>query len=116
MDLAAIFLSLAALGGLAMLVIRLGGTPRPPTWLALVHGLIAATGLVLLAYAAATTGIPQRAQIALGIFVLAALGGAAIFVLYHLQNRALPIPLILGHGLVALVGLGLLLFTVYGGV
>ena len=115
MQLSAILLSLAALGGVTMVAIRLKGAPLPPTWLALGHGALAAIGVVLLGYAAYDPGIPQRAQIALGIFILAALGGAALFVLFHLKNRALPIPLILGHGFLALAGLGLLLLTLYSG-
>ena len=113
MNHAAIVLSLAALGGLTMLAIRLSGSPRPPTWLALGHGAIAVTGIAILAYAAATVGIPRMAQAALGVFVLAALGGVTIFVRWHLKNLPLPIPIVLGHGLLALTGLGLLLFTVF---
>jgi hypothetical protein len=110
---AAIVLGLAALGGLTMVAIRLGGAPRPPTWLALGHGAIAVIGVVLLAYAAVSPGIPQLAQVALGLIVLAALGGAAIFLLYHLKSLPLPIPMVLGHGLLALAGLTLLLVSLY---
>ena len=113
MNAAAIVLSLAALGGLTMLGIRLSGSPRPPTWLALGHGAIAATGIALLTYAAVTAGIPAMAQVALGLIVLAALGGITIFVLYHLKNLPLPIPIVLGHGLLALTGLGLLWASIY---
>lgn len=109
MTLAAIVLGLTALGGFTMLAIRLSGAPLPPTWLALGHGAIAVTGVSLLAYAAVSPGIPSMAQVALGLFVLAAVGGVAIFVLYHLKNLPLPIPIILGHGLLALTGLTLLL-------
>ena len=114
MQLAAILLSLAALGGIVMVVIRLKGAPLPPTGLALAHGAIAACGVVALAYAAYDSGIPQLAQVALGIFVVAALGGAALFALFHSKGRPLPIPLMLGHGLIALTGLGLLLYELYG--
>lgn len=113
MQLAAGCFGLAALGGLTMVAIRLKGAPWPPMWLALGHGAIAATGLGLLGYEAYDPGVPQLAQAALGIFVLAALGGAAIFVLFHLKRRPLPIPIILGHGLLALVGLALLLTSLY---
>jgi hypothetical protein len=58
--------------------------------------------------------IPQLAQIALGIFVLAALGGVTLFTMFHSKGRPLPIPFMLGHGLIALAGLGLLLYTLYG--
>lgn len=113
MGLAAIILSLAVLGGLTMLAIRLNGTPRPPTWLALGHGAIAVSGVALLAYSAANEGIPQLAQISLGLLILAALGGISIFVLFHLKNLPLPLPFVLGHGLLALTGLALLLFSFY---
>ena len=115
MTTAAIFLGLAALGGLTMVIMRLKGTPLPPTGLALAHGGIAAVGVIILAYTAATTSIPQQALIALGIFVVAALGGLAIFLMFHLKNRPLPIPLILGHGLIAVIGFVLLVLTIYQG-
>jgi hypothetical protein len=114
METATIVLGLAALGGLTLAGIRLSGTPRPPTWMALGHGTIAATGLVLLIYAAATTTVPLLAQIALGVFVLAALGGAVIFIGYHLQEQPLPIPLVLGHGLIAVTAYVMLLVAIYG--
>jgi hypothetical protein len=114
MQLAAILLSLAALGGVAMVVIRLRGAPLPPIGLATAHGTIAGIGVLVLAYNAYTPGIPQLAQIALGIFVLAAFGGVTLFTMFHLKGRPLPIPLMLGHGVLALTGLGLLLYTLYG--
>ena len=109
MQAAAIVLGLAALGGLTLATIRLMGTPRPPTWMALGHGAVAATGLVLLVYAAIDPGIPFTAQVALGAMVLAALGGLGIFFGFHLRAKPLPIPLIVGHGLIAASGYLLLL-------
>lgn len=110
---AAIVLGMAALGGLALAGIRLSGTPRPPTWLALGHGAVAAVGVILLIYAAVSAGIPGLAQVALGVFVLAALGGAAIFLGFHLKEQALPIPLVIVHGLVAATGFVLLLVSLF---
>src|SRR5262245_27511836 len=91
MEAAALVLGLAALGGVTMAGIRLSGTPLPPTWLALGHGGIAAVGLVLLIQAVLTTTVPTMAQVALGIFVLAALGGATMFIGFHMREKALPI-------------------------
>jgi hypothetical protein len=108
---ATIVLGLAALGGAALAGICLSGTPRPPTWMALGHGAVAAIGLILLAYAAATYGIPEMAQIALGVLVLAALGGAVLFLGFHVKEKPLPIPLVLGHGVVAVTGYALLLIA-----
>jgi hypothetical protein len=115
MEAATAVLGLAALGGLTLAAIRLRGTPRPPTWMALGHGIVAASGLILLGYAAATDGIPQLAQIALGVLVLAAVGGATIFLGFHRRQLALPIPLVLGHGLTAIAGFVLLLVAVFRG-
>src|SRR4029078_675132 len=109
MQLAAVFFALAALGGITMVGIRLSGRPRPPTWLAIGHGSIAAAGLFTLIYAAATARLPTAAHLALGCFVLAAGGGTAIFALFHMREKPLPIPFIAGHGAIAVTGFVLLL-------
>jgi hypothetical protein len=111
MQTAAIVLAVAALGGLTLAAIRLSGTPRPPTWMAIGHGVVAAAGLALLAYAAVDPGIPTLAQVALGVFVLAALGGAVLFFGFHLKGQALPIPFVVGHGLIAVTAFVLLVVT-----
>jgi hypothetical protein len=113
---AAVFFLLAALGGLTIAAMRLQGTPRPPTWLALGHGAIAALGLGNLGnlgYAAATTTLPTLALVSLGLFVLAALGGATIFALFHLREKPLPIPLMLGQGGAAILAFALLLLAIF---
>jgi hypothetical protein len=112
---AAVVLGFAALGGLTLAGIRLSGTPRPPTWMALGHGGVAAVGLILLIYAAVSAGIPVLAQVALGVFIVAALGGATMFLGFHLRGRALPIPLVIGHGVAALTGFVLLLVSLFRG-
>jgi hypothetical protein len=108
---ATVLFALAALGGLTMAVIRLRGTPRPPTWLAMLHGLLAASGLVLLIYAAVTTGVPRLAQVAAGLFVLAALGGAYLNLGFHARNLPLPVPIMLVHAGVAVAGFVLLVIA-----
>ena len=107
-------LGVGALGGLAMAGIRLTGVPRPPSWLAMLHGVLAAAALTLLIYAAMTVGIPKLAQYALGLLVIAAAGGAAINLLYHSKMLPLPIPLVLVHALVAASGFALLVVSVLG--
>ncbi len=92
----------------------MSGKPRPPTWLALGHGAVAASGLVTLLYTAATGSLPLLAYISLGTFVLAALGGATIFLLFHLREKPLPIALIFAHGAIAVTGFVLLLLAIFG--
>jgi hypothetical protein len=113
MQLAALFFALAALGGLTLAGIRISGVPRPPTWMALAHGAIAATALITLLYAAATQPLPTIAFVALGCFILAAAGGATIFVLFHLREKPLPIPLVIGHGAIAVTAFVLLLIGIF---
>jgi hypothetical protein len=114
MQLASLALVLAAMGGLTLAWIRLRGAPWPPLWLALGHGFVAAVGIGLLIYAAISEGIPALAKVALGIFILAALGGAVLLLAFHLRSKALPIPFVLGHGLLAAIGLVLLLLSYFG--
>lgn len=113
MTLAACLFTLTALGGAAIASYPLRGLPRPPTWLALGHGLVAICSFAVLIYLAATAGIPAMAQIALFVFVLAALGGALLFIGFHARQKPLPIAFVIGHGLTALCGLVLLWISVY---
>jgi hypothetical protein len=113
-QLAAVLLGLAALGGIMLAGTRFSGRPRPPTWMALGHGGVAAAGLVTLLYVAATQTLPTIAYVATAGFVLAALGGITIFTLFHLREKPLPIPLVLGHGTIAAISYVLLLVALFG--
>lgn len=113
MTLAIILFAVAALGGVALAFIRLSGKPFPPMWLALVHGTVAASGLVALVFAVLAPGAASGARIALGLFVVAAIGGFVLFS-FHLRSRALPIPLVGLHGLVAVVAFVFLLIAFLG--
>jgi hypothetical protein len=55
------------------------------------------------------------AQVSLGIFILAALGGATLFLGFHMRNKSLPVPLVFSHGLIAATGLVLLLVSYFQG-
>jgi hypothetical protein len=99
----------AALGGLVMAAIRLVGKRNPPPWLALAHGLLAGAGLTLLVFAALTTSIPQMALFALLLFLVAAAGGIVMNLGYQWKQRALPVPLMVGHALLAIIAFVLLL-------
>ena len=112
MKAAAVLLGIAAIGGLAMAVIRFRGAERPPTIVLMAHGLLAAAGLTLLIYAAATVGLPALAMAGTLIFVVVAIVGAWLNLTYH--SKMLPIPKtpIVVHGLAAVVGYVLLLLSV----
>src|SRR5688572_20631142 len=104
LQLSATLFGLAAIGGITMLAIRLRGAPRPPTWLALGHGLLAVAGVVALFAAWNGGSHPPIVGWSLAVLCLAAAGGATIFLGFHLPGKPLPIPLIFGHGLLAATG------------
>ena len=110
---AALF-AIAAAGGLVMAYIRLGRKVNPPAWLAMLHGILAAAGLTLLAYATFTATVPAFAQYALGLLVVAALGGAFMNLCYQWRNLPLPVGILIVHALLAVVGFALLLIVVLG--
>jgi hypothetical protein len=105
-------LSVTALGGVLMAFIRLGRNVNPPSWLAMLHGLLAASALTLLLYAYCTTGLPALAGWALLLFLAAAAGGGYLNLGYHAKAMALPKGIMLGHAGIAVVGYVLLLVSV----
>jgi hypothetical protein len=112
---AACLFALAALGGLVMAGIRFGAKRNPPVWLTMGHGLLAASALTLLAYATFVLVVPSMAKLALGLFVVAALGGAIMNLNYQWKQRPLPAGLLVVHALVAVTAFALLLASSFGG-
>jgi drug/metabolite transporter (DMT)-like permease len=107
-------LTIAALGGVAMAGIRFGRNVNPPSWLAMLHGLLAGAALTLLLYAHFTVGLPAHADWALLIFLVAAAGGAFLNLAYHAKGQPLSTSIVLVHASVAVVGYILLAMTVFG--
>lgn len=110
---AVVLLALTAVGGLMLAGIRFSGRPHPPTWFAMLHGLLAGSGLTLLLYAGFAAGMPGGAWGGLALLVLAALGGIVLNLRYHWKNLPLPIPLVLGHAALAAVGLVVVAIAVW---
>jgi hypothetical protein len=78
--------------------------------LALVHGAVAAAGLVALIALVAKGQQASGATTALVLFVIAALGGFGLF-FHHLRKKALPVWLVVVHALVAVTAFLILLFA-----
>ena len=113
MTVAIILFALAATGGLLLAYLRINNKPLP-TPLALAHGAAAAAGLVALLFAVMGGPASGKAQIALGLFAAAALGGFVLFS-FHVRKQPLPIPLVVVHGLAAVAAFALLLMAVIKG-
>jgi len=109
----AVLLALAAVGGVSMAVMRFGGKPQPPTWLAMLHGFLAAAAVTLLLYASATVGLSVVANGALALFLGAAAGGAYMNLEFHWKSLPLPKWLVLVHGAIAVAGYLLLLAAAF---
>src|SRR6476469_10224647 len=97
MTVALVLFAIAAVGWLAMAVMRFRGKPYPPMGLALVHGAVAAAGLIALIALVAQGHGPSRATTALVLFIVAALGGFVLFLGHHVRKAALPIWLVVVH-------------------
>jgi len=97
------FLSAAVLG-IYLLSMVLGAKPIPKT-VAIIHGIFAVTGLLLLiAYPFYFHPAPILSMI---LFVFAALGGAAM-AYKGITGKAVPAWMAMGHGTVAIIGVATL--------
>lgn len=112
LDIALILFAIAAVGGATMAVLHFRGRAQPPVLLATVHGLLAASGLVALLLAVVRDGLGGLATVALGLFLVAALGGFGLLS-FHIRRRAQPGGLIVGHGLLAVAGFLVLLAAAF---
>jgi hypothetical protein len=109
MQAAAAVMGTGAVAGLVLAALRSAQPHPPPAALALLHGLVMAAGLALLLYAAAAIGVPRPAQAACAVLLAAALAGVALRMRLPATGRVRRSHLMLGHMLVAALGLGLLL-------
>ena len=104
MKTATVLLALTAAGGLLMAVIRFSGAERPPSWIAMAHGLLAGSGLTLLLYAGLTSGIPSLAWVGILVLAAAALGGIYLNLAFHAKLLPIPKNIVVVHALLALAG------------
>ena len=102
---AVVLLVLTAGGGLVMAAMRFTGKPRPPHWLAMLHGLLAGAAVTLIAYTAFTSTLPGQAWLGLLLLAVAAVGGVFLNLKFHMHEIALPISIVLIHAVVAAAGL-----------
>jgi hypothetical protein len=81
--------AVAAVAGLTMAIMHFRGTSPPKTVLAVLHGLFAASGLIVLLLALIKAGFGGKPGIAFGRLAAAALGGF-VLVSSHVQKKRLP--------------------------
>lgn len=107
---ALIVFAIAAVGGLVLASSVLRGKLAP--WaLSVLHALLGASGLVLLILAVLHGATPARVTAALGLLVVAALGGFYLASL-HLRGTVAPKAVVFVHAGVAVAGFLTLLSAV----
>lgn len=110
LNLSILVFALAAAGGLILAILHFRGKNRP--WpLAILHLLGGAAGLALLALPVLQGSAPSQAKLALGLFLIAALGGFLLFA-FRLQNKALPSKVVVIHAVVAVIAVVTLVLAV----
>src|SRR5687768_2579995 len=102
--------AVAAVLGLTMAVRHFQGH-SPPMPLALSHGAFAALGLAQLIFTGSSSGYDPLWKVALGVFIVVALGGFTLFAL-HQKKGKLSTPLLIGHALGAITAFVILLIAV----
>jgi hypothetical protein len=109
---AVIVFAIGALGGLFLASYVLTGKLAP--WaVSLLHAGLGAIGLLLVIYAALSTGISGAALTALVILIIAALGGFYLASI-HLRGTVAPKPVVFIHAGIAVIGFLTLLGAVIG--
>lgn len=94
--------AIAAIGGLLLAASVLRGKLAP--WaLSIVHALLGATGLVMLVLVVLQGATPARVTAALGLLVVAALGGFYLASI-HLRGKIAPKAVVFIHAGVAVTG------------
>ena len=108
-----VLFGVAALFGLYMIA-RIFGGQLPPWLPVILHGLFAASGLLILLYAAFIVGHAPGAVMAAAVLLLiAALGGFALFS-FQLRGQVPPKPMAAIHALAAVIGFLTLCGSVFG--
>lgn len=108
---AIIIFAIAAAGGLVLASSVLRGKLAP--WpLGILHALLGASGLVVLLLLALNSSGDTRLLVALGLLVVAALGGFYLFS-FHLRKMVAPKPVVIIHAGLAIAGFLTLLVILF---
>ena len=112
LNIALLIFAIAAVGGLVLALHVLRGK-FAPWFVSIAHALLGAAGLVTLLLVVLGGGGQSIVAWALGIFVVAALGGFYLASV-HLRKQLPPKAVVIVHAVVAVTGFGLLLAAVLG--
>lgn len=109
---AIILISLAVILGLYLIKFVLK-KQSPPKGVALIHGTLAALGIIVLLIYALTTDSHHKHWDSIIIFIVGATGGVYLFY-KDIRHLEIPIWVAVLHGAIGLTGLGWILYHVTG--
>jgi hypothetical protein len=104
-----VLFAIAAVLGVVLAVRHFQGQPLPMP-LAATHGVFGALGILGLFFYGSSSGFSDQWKLALGIFVVVALGGFTM-VAIHMKKGKPPTPILILHALGAVIAFGLLLMA-----
>ena len=111
-NLAVVLIAFGAIIGLTMAIQHFKGRTPPSPALAVLHGLLVGSGVIVLLLGVLKIGFGTAYGWAFGLFVITALGGLYL-VSHHLRHRPLPNSVVVIHWLVAAIAFLVLLTAVY---
>jgi hypothetical protein len=104
-------LGITAVAGMVMAGLRFAGADRPPSWMAMLHGLLAGSGLTLVLYAGFAAHISSYVWIGTALLLLTASIGIVVNLRYHDKRLPLPKWLVVLHTFLAVLGYGTILMS-----
>lgn len=109
---AVVLISLAVILGLYIIKFVLN-KKTPPKGIAIIHGTLAALGIILLLIYALTTDSHHKHWDSVTIFIIAAIGGIYLFS-KDIRHMKVPKWVAVIHGAIGLTGLGWILYHITG--
>jgi hypothetical protein len=103
-----VLFAIAATGGIILAALHFGKKPLP-MWLALLHGLVAVCGVLVLVVALMKLAAPTLLGVGLALFAIAAIGGLTLFIGFYIPKKRLSSPIVILHALFAVAGFVMIL-------
>lgn len=98
-----VLFAIAATGGIVLAALHFGKKTLP-MWLALLHGLVAVSGVIVLIAALMKLAGATLLVAGLALFAVAAIGGLTLFLGFYVHKKRLPSPIVILHALFAVAG------------
>jgi hypothetical protein len=103
-----VLFAIAATGGIILAALHFRNKALP-MWLALLHGLVAVCGVIVLIAALMKFAGATLLVAGLALFAIAAIGGLTLFIGFYIPKKRLPSSIVILHALFAVCGFAVVL-------